>query len=310
MKPIWKGRSIISINDFTREEIIFILESAKKMEQLSSEKKLQLLKDKVVATLFFEPSTRTRLSFESAAVQLGAKIIGFADPGSSSATKGETLYDTIRMVEQYADVIIMRHPREGAPRVAADATQKVIINAGDGANQHPTQTFLDLYTIKKRHKRITHLNIALVGDLKYGRTVHSLAIALSHFGCTISFISPESLRMPSSICEELTRKKIAYSHYEKIEEVIPAADVLYMTRIQKERFGDPMEYDKVKDSYILTREILHHAKKNLTILHPLPRVNEIEKSVDDLSHAAYFEQAGNGIPVRQAILALVAGAFP
>ncbi len=310
MKPSWKGRSIISINDFTKEEIIDVLEAAKKMEKLPVQKKQQLLKDTVIATLFFEPSTRTRLSFESAAVQLGAKVIGFADPTSSSAIKGETLYDTIRMVEQYADFIIMRHPQEGAPRVAADATKKIIINAGDGANQHPTQTFLDLYTIKKRHKNITGLHIALVGDLKYGRTVHSLAIALSHFGCTLSFISPESLRMPTSICEELARKKIAYAHFERIEDVIPTADVLYMTRIQKERFGDPMEYTRVKDSYILSKEILHHAKKSLTILHPLPRVNEIEKSIDELSCAAYFEQAGNGIPVRQAILALVAGVFP
>lgn len=307
MKPSWKGRSIISINDFTREELIYILETAKKIEALSPQKKQQLLKDKVVATLFFEPSTRTRLSFESAAVQLGGRIIGFADPGSSSATKGETLYDTIRMVEHYADIIVMRHPREGAPRVAADATSKPIINAGDGANQHPTQTFLDLYTIKKKHKNITGLHIALVGDLKYGRTVHSLAIALSHFDCTISFISPEALSMPSSICEELKKRNISYSHHEKIEEVISQIDVLYMTRIQKERFGDPIEYNKVKDSYILTKEILKNAKKQLTILHPLPRINEIHREVDLLPSATYFEQAGHGIPVRQAILALVAG---
>lgn len=303
----WKGRSIISINEFSRDEIIHILETARKIEKIAREKKAALLKNNIVATLFFEPSTRTRLSFESAAVQLGASVIGFSDANVSSFAKGETLHDTIKMVEQYADIIIMRHPREGAARLAADSTKKVVINAGDGANQHPTQTFLDLYTIKKAQGKLTGLKVALVGDLKYGRTVHSLVIALAHFGCTLYFISPEALRMPTSICEQLQKRKIEYVQYEKIEEVLPKVDILYMTRIQKERFGDPMEYMKVKDAYILQPQILQSAKKNLKILHPLPRVNEVAQEIDALPYAGYFEQAGNGVLVREALLALVAG---
>jgi aspartate carbamoyltransferase catalytic subunit len=193
----WKGRSLISINDVSREDIIYVLESAKKIESLPKKEKEQLLKNAVVANLFFEPSTRTRLSFESAAVQLGAKVIGFADPGSSSAVKGESLTDTIKMVENYAGILVIRHPKEGAARLAATITKKVVINAGDGANQHPTQTFLDLYTIKKSHKKISNLHVAVVGDLKYGRTVHSLAIALSHFNCRLYFVSPKMLGIPS-----------------------------------------------------------------------------------------------------------------
>lgn len=303
----WQGKSIISINDFSREEIIHVLETAKKLEKTPGKKYEGLLKNKVVATLFFEPSTRTRLSFESAAVQLGAKIIGFADAKVSSFAKGETLHDTIKMVEQYADIIVMRHPQEGAPRFAADVTKKIIINAGDGANQHPTQTFLDLYTIKKTQGKLTGLKVALVGDLKYGRTVHSLASALAHFNCTLYFISPESLRMPTSICEELQKKNITFTQHERMEEVIKKVDVLYMTRIQKERFGDPLEYLRVKDAYVLQKEMIAGVKQNLKILHPLPRVNEINKEIDATAYAAYFEQAGNGIKVRQALLALVAG---
>ncbi|MBI5002153.1 aspartate carbamoyltransferase [Candidatus Woesearchaeota archaeon] len=303
----WKGRPIISINDFSRDEIIHVLETAKKLEKIQREERAALLKNNVVATLFFEPSTRTRLSFESAAAQLGAKVIGFADAKSSSTIKGETLHDTIKMVEQYADIIVMRHPQEGAARLAADITKKIVINAGDGANQHPTQTFLDLYTIKKTQGKLTGLTVALVGDLKYGRTVHSLAIALAHFGCILYFISPETLRMPASICEQLQKKNIQYAHYERIEEVLPNVDILYMTRIQKERFGDPMEYLRVKDAYILQPHTLSNAKKNLKILHPLPRVNEVAQEIDALPYAGYFEQAGNGVLVRQALLALVTG---
>jgi aspartate carbamoyltransferase catalytic subunit len=298
----WKKNHIISINDFSRDEIIHILELAKKFEKAPK----QTLKDKVIATLFFEPSTRTRLSFESAAAQLGARIIGFADPGVSSAKKGESLHDTIKMVEQYADIIILRHKKEGAARFAMETTTKAIINAGDGANQHPTQTFLDLYTIKKTQKYITGLHVTLVGDLKYGRTVHSLAIALANFDCTLTFISPLSLRMPKSICETLIKKKISFTQKEKIEDALPTTDILYMTRIQKERFGDPIEYEQLKDAYVLTAAQLKKVKPNLRILHPLPRVNEIAMDVDTLPYATYFDQAGNGIPVRQALLTLVA----
>lgn len=305
----WKGKNIISINDFSRADIIHILETARKIESLSATKKQLLLKNKVVATLFFEPSTRTRLSFESAAVQLGAKLIGFAEPKSSSVAKGETLYDTIKMVEQYADIIILRYKLEGAARLASDATKKIIINAGDGANQHPTQTFLDLYTIKKTQKSITGLNIALVGDLKYGRTVHSLAIALSHFNCRLYFVSPDLLRMPLHICDLLEKKQAHFSHHEHIAEVIDKIDILYMTRIQQERFGDIMEYEKVKGAYILDAHSLTNVKSNLRILHPLPRVNEITKEIDVLPFATYFKQAANGIPVRQALLSLVTGAL-
>ncbi|PIN77961.1 aspartate carbamoyltransferase [Candidatus Woesearchaeota archaeon CG10_big_fil_rev_8_21_14_0_10_34_8] len=305
----WKKQHIVSINDFSRDELIHILETAKKLEKLKNSKKQSLLKNKVVATLFFEPSTRTRLSFESAASQLGAKIIGFADPNVSSAKKGESLHDTIKMVEQYADIIVIRHNIEGAARLAAETTKKPVINAGDGANQHPTQTFLDLFTIKKTQKNITNLNVALVGDLKYGRTVHSLAVALSHFNCRLYFISPEILGMPQSICNVLKKKGIKFSIHKKIEEVIDRVDILYMTRIQKERFGDPVEYQRVKDAYILCADHLKNAKSNLKILHPLPRVNEINIDVDNLKYANYFEQAGNGILVRQAVLSLVAGAI-
>ena len=303
------NRDILSINDFNRDEIITILEAAKKLEKMPDQKKKKLLEGKVVSTLFFEPSTRTRLSFESSALQLGGKIIGFADPRSSSQTKGESLHDTIKMIEYYADVVVMRHPIEGAARAAAEHTNKVVINAGDGANQHPTQTFLDLYTIKKSQKNISGLQVALVGDLKYGRTVHSLATALSHFDVKLFFVSPDELKMPNSICEELTRKGIPFSEKKRLQEVLPFVDVLYVTRIQKERFPDPLEYNRMKDAYILKKNMLNNVKKNLCILHPLPRVNEINTDVDDTAHAQYFKQAGNGIPVRQALLALVTGAL-
>ena len=308
-RSVFLHRDIISINDFTKKEIISILETSKKIEAMSSKRKRSLLEGKVIASLFFEPSTRTRLSFDSATVQLGAQLIGFADPKSTSKMKGETLKDTIKMVEHYADVIVMRHPLEGAARVASEITKKPVINAGDGSNQHPTQTFLDLYTIKKSQKRLSGLKVALVGDLKYGRTVHSLAMALSHFDVEMFFISPGELKMPQSICEELKKKNIRFSERDKIEEVLPFVDVLYMTRIQKERFPDPIEYKRVKDMFIIRKAMLSDVKRNLQILHPLPRVNEINEDVDASTYAYYFEQAGNGIPVRQALLALVTGAI-
>ncbi|PIN86349.1 aspartate carbamoyltransferase [Candidatus Woesearchaeota archaeon CG10_big_fil_rev_8_21_14_0_10_44_13] len=305
----FKGRSIISINDLTREEIIHVLETARKIEAMGEEKKRNLLAGHVLATLFFEPSTRTRMSFESSMKRLGGKTIGFVDPTTTSFAKGETLHDSIKMIENYVDVIAMRHPTEGAARVAAESTRKPVINGGDGANQHPTQTLLDLYTIKKTQGRLTGLNVAMVGDLKYGRTVHSLAIALSHFNCRLFFVAPESLKMPKTYLDMLAKKGIEFSEHEKIEEVIDNIDILYSTRIQKERFPDPTEYQKVKDIYILKRSMLGNVRENLKIMHPLPRVNEIHPDVDKTPYAYYFQQAANGIPVRQAVLSLVLGAL-
>lgn len=299
------GRSIISINDFSADDIIHVLETAKKIEVKKD--KGNVLQGKIMASLFFEPSTRTRLSFEAAMHSLGGSVVGFADPSVSSAKKGETLFDTTKMVEHYADVIVIRHPQDGAARLVADSSSKPVINAGDGSNQHPSQTLLDLYTIKKAQGRITDLHIAMVGDLKYGRTVHSLAMALAKFKCRLSFVSPPLLRMPRHYLDELQRHGIAYEEFDKIENVIGEADILYMTRIQRERFPDVDEYNKVKDVYALRKSMLDHVRKNLRIMHPLPRVNEISKDVDETPYAYYFEQAANGIPIRQAVLALVLG---
>ena len=300
----FKNKDIISINELTNQDIIKVLETAK---QLEKKQRPNLLTGKVLATLFFEPSTRTRLSFESAMTRLGGKVIGFADAKVSSAAKGESLHDTIKVADKYADVIVIRHPLEGSARVAAEAANNPVLNAGDGANQHPTQTLLDLYTIKKTQGRITKLKVAMVGDLKYGRTVHSLAIALSRFECELYFVSPEQLKMPEDILEELEEKKVSYSEHKLIEEVIKKVDILYLTRIQKERFPDIEEYEKVKNTYILKEEMLEGVKTNLKIMHPLPRINEISTEVDESRHAGYFEQSGNGVPVRQALLALVLG---
>lgn len=257
-----------------------------------------------MATLFFEPSTRTRLSFESAMKRLGGNVITMADAKSSSAVKGESVYDSAKVAEKYSDIIVMRHPLDGSARVAAEATNIPVINGGDGKNQHPTQTLLDLYTIKKTQKKINGLNVALVGDLKYGRTVHSLAYALKLFNCNLFLVSPKELSMPDHIIKELQQKMIITSHT-KIEEIINKVDILYMTRIQKERFADPAEYEKVKDEYMLKSSMLKNVKKNLKIMHPLPRVNEISIDVDATKYAHYFEQAGNGVPIRQAVLAML-----
>ncbi|MFC1731864.1 aspartate carbamoyltransferase [candidate division KSB1 bacterium] len=303
----FKGKSIISIKDLDKSEIIHILETAKNIEAMADSKKKTLMMGKVLATLFYEPSTRTRFSFESAMKRLGGKTIGVSDPKATSFAKGETIHDTMKMLEHYVDVIAMRHPVEGSARVASESTTKPVINGGDGANQHPTQTLLDLYTIKKTQDRITGLNIAMVGDLKYGRTVHSLAVALSHFNCRLFFVSPESLKMPKTYLDLLTKKGVSFSEHEKIGEVITDVDILYSTRIQGERFPDPTEYQKVKDVYILRKAMLKNVKQNLKILHPLPRVNEIHPEVDSTPYAHYFQQAANGIPVRQALLGLVTG---
>jgi len=265
------------------------------------------LDGKVVATLFFEPSTRTRLSFESAVNYLGGKVIGFSDASSSSVKKGESLKDTILTVCNYSDLIVMRHPREGSARYASEVSTKPIINAGDGANQHPTQCLLDLYSIRKTQGKLEDLDIVFVGDLKYGRTVHSLVIAMTNFNCRFHLVSPLELKLPSSVKIHIKEKKLEYYQYTDLCEAIPKADIIYMTRIQRERFSDPIEYEKVKNSYILNKSLLTDAKPNMKILHPLPRVNEIDEDVDSMPQAYYFQQAQNGLYVRQALLKLILG---
>ncbi|NQU87205.1 MAG: aspartate carbamoyltransferase [Mariniphaga sp.] len=296
-----KKKDLISITDYTKEEYLRIMELAREFE---NEPNQDVLKGKVVASLFFEPSTRTRLSFETAISRLGGRIVGFADPDSSSATKGETLHDTIKMVSNYADLIVMRHPLEGAARYAAEVSSVPVLNAGDGANQHPTQTLLDMYSILKTQKTFDNLNIFMVGDLKYGRTVHSLLQAMSEFENPIfNFIAPEVLRMPETYKLHLKDKGIKYFEHEEFTDIINEADIIYMTRVQKERFSDPIEYEKVKNIYILQNSMLKNTKSNVRVLHPLPRVNEISTDVDKNEKAYYFEQARNGVFTRQAIIA-------
>ena len=296
----FKNRDIISIEDLSKKEIIHILETAKFLEK---KPRPNLLNGKVLSTVFYEPSTRTRLSFESAMNRLGGKVIGFAEPSMSSHKKGETLQDTMKMVEGYSDIIVLRHPNEGAARLAAEASSVPLINAGDGANQHPTQTLLDLYTIKKCQKKLSNLKVALMGDLRYGRTVHSLTQALKLFRCKFFFISPDSLKMPEYVKDELE----GYEEVSSLEEVLPELDILYSTRIQRERFVDQADYEKVKGIYVLRKKMLENAKTNLRIMHPLPRINEIHTDVDETKYAYYFQQAANGIPVRQALLGLILG---
>lgn len=303
MRP-FKGRDIISIRDFTKEDILYLLRVAKRFKQKEYP---TLLKNKILASLFFEPSTRTRFSFESAMERLGGSVISLAEAKSSSAAKGESLSDAIRIIEKYGDVIAMRHPLEGSARLAAEVTSSPVINGGDGANQHPTQTFLDLFTIMETQGRLNRLNVAIVGDLKYGRTVHSLAYALAMFGARIYFISPESLKMPTYILRELKKLKAKFSEHSRPESIMSKLDIFYATRIQKERFPDPIEYEKVKDVYIINKQLLTKVKKTFRILHPLPRVNEINYEVDDTPYAYYFTQAQNGLFVREALLALVLG---
>ena len=300
----WRGRNIISIKDLSKEDILYVLEKASQLKQFPQHK---LLDGCVMGSCFFEPSTRTRLSFETAMSSLGGSVVGFADAKVTSTKKGETLYDTITMVSQYVDVIAMRHPLDGAARRATDASKKPIINGGDGANQHPTQTILDLLTIKECQGKLEGLSVAMVGDLKYGRTVHSLSEALTHFGARQYFVAPRSLQMPTYICNTLKRRGIEYSTHERIEDVIPKVDILYMTRIQEERFPDKLEYERIKNVYVLTPEMLDSAKENMKIMHPLPRVNEIDHRVDNTKHAYYFQQAANGLFARQALISLVLG---
>ncbi len=293
------AKSLVSISDYSKDDILSLLDSAAKFEAQPNQK---ILASKVVATLFFEPSTRTRLSFETAVVRLGGSVIGFSDAATSSSTKGETLNDTIHMVSSYADAIVMRHPLEGAARYAAEVSPVPIINAGDGANQHPTQTLLDMYSILKTQGTLENLHICMVGDLKYGRTVHSLLMAMSHFNPTFTFIAPDELKMPEEYKSFCRKNNIAYTELSELNDSFNDADILYMTRVQKERFLDLMEYERVKNVYTLHNDMLANSKPTLKILHPLPRVNEINPDVDSNEKAYYFQQAQNGLYVRQAIL--------
>jgi aspartate carbamoyltransferase catalytic subunit len=297
-----KNRSLISITDYSKEEYLKILDLAERFEK----QPVQNIADgKVVATLFFEPSTRTRLSFESAANKLGAKIIGFSEASNSSVSKGETLSDTIKTVACYSDLIVMRHPIEGSARYASEVSNVPVINAGDGANQHPTQCLLDLFTIRQTQGKLDNLNIALVGDLKYGRTVHSLVEAMCKFNATFHLVSPEELKLPRAVKAHIKDHNLEYHQYNDMMEVMDKVDILYMTRIQRERFQDQLEYERVKNIFVLSNKMLANSKPNLKILHPLPRVNEISIDVDTNPKAYYFQQALNGVYVRQALIATI-----
>ncbi|WP_018462320.1 aspartate carbamoyltransferase [Segatella paludivivens] len=300
-----KKHNFVTIADLNKDEIMYLIQMAQEFEKHPNR---DLLKGKVVATLFYEPSTRTRLSFETAANRLGARVIGFSDAKASSVSKGETLKDTILMVSNYADVIAMRHYIEGAAQYASEIAPVPIINAGDGAHMHPSQCLLDLYSIYKTQGTLENLNIYLVGDLKYGRTVHSLIMAMRHFNPTFHFIAPAELAMPQEYKLYCNQYGIKFQeHTDFNEKVIADADILYMTRVQKERFSDLMEYEHVKDVYILQNDMLGMAKENMKILHPLPRVNEIAYDVDDNPHAYYIQQAQNGLYAREAIFSYCLG---
>lgn len=301
-----KDRSVVSINDLSDDEIRLTLDTAERIAELAAkDEHPDLLGGWVLATMFFEPSTRTRLSFESAMNRLGGDVIGFSESASTSATKGETLADTIRMVSGYSDAAVLRHSREGAARMCAQFATIPIINGGDGSGQHPTQTLLDLYTIRKHFGKIEGVKVALVGDLKYGRTAHSLAYALARFGAKVTLVAPKTLQMSPEIIRALEERGTAPRTETSLEAVIPDSDVLYMTRIQKERFPDPEEYAKVAGSYRLTVPALKGAKSTMIVMHPLPRVDEIDPAVDATPHAKYFEQAKYGVHVRSALLALI-----
>lgn len=299
-----KNRSLVSIDDLSKAEILKVLDLAEGFEKNPNQR---ILDGKVVATLFFEPSTRTRLSFESAVNRLGGRIIGFSEASSTSVSKGESLKDTILTVANYSDLIVMRHPIEGSARYASEVSSKPIINAGDGANQHPTQTLLDLYSIRKTQGKLDNLKIVMVGDLKYGRTVHSLLMAMSQFNASFTFIAPKELQMPLEYKIYLDSIGLKFNETSELAENIKDADIIYMTRVQRERFSDPLEYEKVKNVYVLRNEMLQDTKPNMKVLHPLPRVNEIHTDVDDNPKAYYFPQALNGVFTRMAIMASILG---
>jgi aspartate carbamoyltransferase catalytic subunit len=308
MSAGFRGMDVVSIRDFSREQIEHVLKLAEKMAPIArGEERSVLLEGHVLGSLFFEPSTRTRLSFNAAMTRLGGRVLGFDQPAGASVAKGETLADTIRMVDSYCDVIVLRHPQEGAARLAAHFASRPVLNAGDGAGQHPTQTMLDLFTIRKEKKKIEGNKVVIVGDLKYGRTVHSLSEALAMFGAELTFVAPPTLQIPKEHLKQIEsmghKPKISSS----LDEVIKDADVLYVTRIQKERFPDPAEYQKVAGMYRIDMDLLKDVKTDLIIMHPLPRVGEIDPAVDATAHAKYFDQAFNGVPVRMALLGLVLG---
>lgn len=300
------GSDIVSVRQFSAADLRTLLDVVERFEGES----VPVLRGKVLAALFFEPSTRTRLSFESAMLRLGGTTLGFADEKMSSTAKGESLADTIRMVEGYCDVIVIRHPREGAARLAAEATSRPVINGGDGSNQHPTQTLLDLYTIRRRCGEMSGLRVGFLGDLKYGRAAHSLIEALAILGNELTLISPPTLRLPERRREELDDVRCEWSETDDMLEAVRELDVLYVTRIQQERFGDPLEFERVRNAYQVDATILEVAKKGMIVMHPLPRVNEIHPSLDASPQAAYFEQARNGVTVRKALLAMLMGAVP
>jgi aspartate carbamoyltransferase catalytic subunit len=304
MQSYLKMKSLVSINDLSESEITEILDMAAVFE---AEPNRRLAETKVIASIFFEPSTRTRLSFETAINRLGARVIGFSEVSNTSVSKGETLKDTIAMISNYSDMIVMRHPLEGSVRYASEVSKAPVINAGDGSNQHPTQTLLDMYSIKKTQGRLDSLHITMVGDLKYGRTVHSLLMAMSHFKPTFRFIAPKELAMPDEYKKYLHRKGIHFEERIDLAENILDTDIVYMTRVQKERFSDPMEYEKLKNTYILRNSMLEKTKPNLKILHPLPRVGEISEDVDNNPKAYYFDQAKNGVYARMAAICYLLG---
>jgi len=304
MVSSFTGRDIISIEEFSKDEIEYILDTASEHE---NEKATDLLKGCLLGNCFFEPSTRTRLSFESAMHRLGGTVMGFTDSTMTSAKKGETLHDTMKMIENYVDVAVIRHPLEGAARWAANSSSIPVINAGDGANEHPTQTLLDLYTIRQTQGRLDGLSIAMVGDLKYGRTTHSLARACIHFGTRLYFVAPGALEMPREVCNFLREKGVKFSFHRDVKEIISKADIMYFTRIQEERFADKIEYQALCKNYRMKASDFESAKNNMKILHPLPRNDELDKIIDDLPFAAYFQQAKNALFVRQALLRLVLG---
>ena len=301
-------KDLVSIRDLTKDQIEYILDLSKKMVPYArGEKVKRALDGKILGNLFFEPSTRTKLSFESAAYRLGCDVIDVSEMSMTSIAKGETLADTIRMVDAHCDVIVLRHPFEGAARLAADVSENPVINAGDGAGSHPTQMLLDLFTMREAKDSLDGLNVTMVGDLKYGRTVHTLAQALTNFGVKLTLVAPESLQMPQDIVDRLKRNGCVPRKTSVLEDVIGDADVLYVTRIQRERFPDPAEYQKVAGTYRIDNAMLRNAKDDMIVMHPLPRVNEIATEVDSTPHARYFQQAFNGVPVRMAILCAILG---
>lgn len=301
-KNSFKNRDILSIKDFAKDDLLYILDATEKFKKIGPP---TFLENRIMASCFFEPSTRTRLSFESAMHRLGGKVIGFSSSDQTSVAKGESLYDSMKMLEGYADVIVIRHPKEGSAKEAAAAVNIPVINAGDGSNEHPTQTLLDLFSIRESQGTLEGLQIALAGDLKYGRTVHSLIQALIHFPCRLYFVSPSSLEIPQEFYPLLQKHRIEYSVHRDLEEVLPRLDVLYMTRLQAERFTQGEDVETLASKYQLTVDKLKDCKQNFRIFHPLPRVKEIDRSVDSTPQAYYFSQAQNGVFTRQAILSLI-----